>query len=129
MGERAIVLAVNKVLANSVAFCQLLNKDGDISLSRLFSGFVSKELASEFRIIHKQLCIPISDVFNLIIIFLIFLGISHLYASLTSTNPGPMDPASSKNESNVSPRAISLSLSASNKVRFLITSYQTKEKL
>lgn len=48
--------------------------------------------------------------------FLFFVGVSHLYASLTSTNPGPMDPASSKNESNVSPRAISLSLSTSNKV-------------
>ena len=46
----------------------------------------------------------------------IFIGISHLYASLTSSNPGPMDPASSKNESDVSPRAISLSLSESNKV-------------
>ena len=44
-------------------------------------------------------------------------GISHLYASLTSANPGPMDPDSAKNESDISPRAISLSLSASNKVR------------
>ena len=46
----------------------------------------------------------------------IFTGVSHLYASLISTNPGPMDPASSKNESDASPRAISLSVSQSNKV-------------
>ncbi|KAJ7336037.1 hypothetical protein OS493_013412 [Desmophyllum pertusum] len=46
-------------------------------------------------------------------------GISHLYASLTSTNPGPMDPASAKNESNISPRAISLSLSAANTIVYV----------
>lgn len=58
----------------------------------------------------------------LTVFVLFFLGISHLYASHTSTNPGPMDPASFKNESNVSPRAISLTLSSS-KVGFLICFY------
>ena len=49
--------------------------------------------------------------------FLSFTGISHLYASLTSKNPGPMDVISQKNESNESPRAVSLKLSGSSKVQ------------
>ena len=41
---------------------------------------------------------------------LFLLGISHLYASATSKNPGPLDPDSVKNEDNNSPRAVSVKL-------------------
>ncbi|XP_031561240.1 protein dachsous-like [Actinia tenebrosa] len=39
-------------------------------------------------------------------------GISHLYVSLTTTNPGPMDPHSQKNELNTSPRSIRLNFTS-----------------
>ena len=35
-------------------------------------------------------------------------GISHLYASRTNKNPGPLDSASVKNEDNTSPKAVSV---------------------
>ena len=40
----------------------------------------------------------------------IFPGISHLYASRTSKNPGPLDPDSKKNEDNTSPKAVSVTV-------------------
>ena len=43
-------------------------------------------------------------------------GVSHLYASAQSRNPGPLDPDSVKNEADTSPRAVSLKLDGSTKV-------------
>jgi hypothetical protein len=37
-----------------------------------------------------------------------YLGVSHLYASKTSKNPGPLDRDSVKNEEDTSPKAVSV---------------------
>ncbi|XP_068760232.1 protocadherin Fat 4-like [Montipora capricornis] len=55
-------------------------------------------------------------------------GISHLYASLTSTNPGPMDIKSVRNESNLSPRYLSLSLSSDKLVYVAVQGQQASNK-
>ena len=38
------------------------------------------------------------------------LGVSHLYASRTSKNPGPLDRDSVKNEEDTSPKAVSVTV-------------------
>ncbi len=47
------------------------------------------------------------------------LGISYLYASATSRNPGPLDQASVKNEDDTSPRTVSLKVDDNAKVDIL----------
>ena len=47
------------------------------------------------------------------------LGVSHLYASATSRNPRPLDPASVKNEDDTSPRLVSLKVDDDTKVDIL----------
>ena len=47
------------------------------------------------------------------------LGVSYLYASATSKNPGPMDPESVKNEDDTSPRTVSLKVDDDKKVDVL----------
>ena len=47
------------------------------------------------------------------------LGISHLYASATSRNPGPLDKDSEKNEDDTSPKAVSLKVDDNTKVDIL----------
>ena len=47
------------------------------------------------------------------------LGISYLYASATSRNPGHLDQASVKNEDDTSPRTVSLKVDDNSKVDIL----------
>ncbi len=53
------------------------------------------------------------------VILFLPLGISYLYASTTSKNPGPLDPASVKNEDDTSPRSVSLKVDDEAKVDVL----------
>jgi len=52
-------------------------------------------------------------------IFLPYAGISHLYASVKSRNPGPLDSGSLKNEADASPKAVSLTLDDKTRVSIL----------
>lgn len=45
-------------------------------------------------------------------------GVSHLYASKTSKNPGPLDSASVKNEDDTSPKAVSVPVDQAKVTRF-----------
>ena len=49
----------------------------------------------------------------------IYAGVSHLYASVKSRNPGPLDPDSVMNEADTSPKAVSLTLDDDSRVSIL----------
>ena len=49
-------------------------------------------------------------------IFYVSSGVSHLYASATSRNPGPLDTASIKNEDDANPRSVSVTVDDDSKV-------------
>ncbi|XP_028398110.1 fat-like cadherin-related tumor suppressor homolog [Dendronephthya gigantea] len=55
-------------------------------------------------------------------------GISHLYVSASSKNPGPLDPASIKNEENTSPKAVSVQLDATKTVYVAVQGQEANNK-
>jgi hypothetical protein len=47
------------------------------------------------------------------------LGVSHLYASATSKNPGPLDSASVKNEEDTNPKTVAVTVNNVTEVKVL----------
>ena len=81
-------------------------------------GFVDEKLCS-VEDVYLYILFTFVTVVSTIMFFL-QLGLSHLYASGTSKNPGPLDSASVKNEEDTNPRAVSVTVDDDTKVKCML---------